>query len=185
MNRLALLDSDSLALPPIEEIVLDEVTIAARVKELGAEITRDFKGCELTVVGILKGAQVFASELVRKISLPTTLEFMSISRYQRRPAAKEVSIIHDLEQDIAGRHVLIVEDIVDTGLTLNYLESVLRKRNPASISICSLLDRPALRLAEIPMRYVGFNVNEEFLIGYGLDYRDRFRDLPFIATMAL
>lgn len=169
----------------LKAIVCDEEVIVRRVKQLAEEITRDYRHKDLVVVGILKGAHIFACDLVRNLSFSAVLEFMSISRYKRAPGFKEVKITKDLDTDLTGRHVLLVEDIVDTGLTLNYLIEVLKARQPASIAVCSLLDRPALRLAEIPMKYVGFNVNEEFLVGYGLDYRDQYRDLPFIAELEI
>jgi hypoxanthine phosphoribosyltransferase len=168
---------------PLKEIVYDEEILVQRVRQLADQVTHDYRGKDLVVVGILKGAHIFACDLVRNLSFSAALDFISISRYKRAPGFKEVKITKDLETDLFGRHVLLVEDIVDTGLTLNYLIEVLNARNPASIAVCSLLDRPTLRLAEIPMKYVGFNVNEEFLVGYGLDYRDQYRDLPFIAEL--
>jgi hypoxanthine phosphoribosyltransferase len=170
---------------PLKTVVFCEETIALRVRQLARDITRDYLGKDLLVVGILKGAQIFACDLVRHLPLPASLDFISISRYKQVPGMKEVRIIKDLESNIEGRHVLLVEDIVDTGLTLNYLIDVLVSRNPESVAVCSLLDRPALRLAKIPMKYVGFDVNQEFLVGYGLDYRDQYRDLPYIAAVDL
>jgi hypoxanthine phosphoribosyltransferase len=169
----------------IREVVYDEAAIRRRVAGLADEISRDYAGSDLAVVGILKGAYLFACDLVRALSVPCVLDFVSISRYRRVPSQREVRITSDLEIDPRGRDLLIVEDIVDTGLTLHYLIDVLRRREPRSVGICSLLDRPNLRLAEIPVRYVGFDVNDDFLVGYGLDYRERFRNLPFIATLEL
>jgi len=169
----------------IREVVYDEAVLRRRVAELAAEISRDYAGSDLAVVGILKGAYLFACDLVRALSVPCVLDFVSISRYRRAPSQREVRITCDLEIDPRGRDLLIVEDIVDTGLTLHYLIDVLRRREPRSVGICSLLDRPNLRLAQIPVRYVGFDVNDDFLVGYGLDYRERFRNLPFIASMEL
>ena len=134
------------------------------------------------MVGILEGAYVFTHDLIKKLAFPVTPEFIRVSRYQK-PFTGEVAILKDLEEDITGRHVLLVEDIVDTGLTLNYLVQILLSRDPASLAVCALLDRSELRLVEIPIKYVGFEVNEEFLIGYGLDFRGSYRDLPFVATM--
>ena len=146
----------------IKEIFFDEETLAARVSEIANQITSDYQHRDLVVVGILKGAHVFTCDLVRQLGIPAAIDFISISRYRRRPDLKEVTVTHDLEVDIKGRDLLLVEDIVDTGLTLNYLIKVLEERDPASVKVCSLLDRPALRLAEIPMTYVGFNVQDEF-----------------------
>jgi hypoxanthine phosphoribosyltransferase len=177
--------SDSLRRECIERIVFDEATIGRRVRELGAAISRDYRGCDLVVVGILYGASIFTADLVRSLTIPTGVDFVSISRYRRSSGFKEVKITQDVACDLADRHVLLVEDIIDTGLTLNYLVKIFGVRKPGSISICTLLDRPALRLAQIPVKYVGFEVDEKFLIGYGLDYKDRFRDLPYIASMKI
>ena len=137
------------------------------------------------VAGILQGALVFTRDLVKNLSFPVSPDFIRISRYGRQSRTGEVEIVKDLQEDIQGRHLLLIEDIVDTGLTLNYLVRILLERKPASLAICTLLDRTELRLAEVPIEYVGFNVNDEFLIGYGLDYREYYRDLPFVATMNL
>ncbi len=169
----------------VGEVVYDEKTIRTRVAQLGLKISTDYAGRELLVIGILKGALVFTSDLVRELQIPLHLDFMAISRYAAQGPTRKVRIVRDLQEDIAGRHVLLVEDIVDTGLTANYLCGLLSARKPASLSLCTLLDRPELRLAELPLNYVGFQVSREFLIGYGLDYRDRYRDLPFIASMNL
>jgi len=168
---------------PIDTVILDEKTIRRRVRQLGSQITRDYRGEELTVVCILTGAFIFTCDLMRSMRLPVLSEFISISRYSRRPATGAVKILKDLQLDISGRHVLLVEDIVDTGLTLHYLVRNLSVRNPATLNICALLDRPELRLAEIPIRYTGFNVTSQFLVGYGLDFQGKYRNLPFIATM--
>ena len=167
------------------EVVYDEKTIRARVAQLGLDISADYAGRELLVVGILKGALVFTCDLVRELQIPLHLDFIAISRYSAVRRTEKVRIVKDLQEDIAGRHVLLVEDIVDTGLTANYLYGLLSERKPASLRLCTLLDRPDLRLAELPLNYVGFQLSREFLIGYGLDYRDRYRDLPFIASMNL
>jgi len=170
---------------PVREVVFSEEAISLRVRQLAREITRDYQGEELTVVGILKGAQIFCCDLVRHLQLSASLDFMSISSYKQARGPKEVRITKDLEGSIEGKHLLLVEDIVDTGLTLNYLIDVLATRKPRSVFVCSLLDRPSLRLAEIPLKYVGFDAGQEFLVGYGLDYRDHYRDLPYIASVDL
>lgn len=185
MTRSFATASAKVASLTVRTVLFSEETIAQRVRQLAREIASDYQGQDLLVVGILKGAQIFACDLVRHLGLPVSLDFISISRYKRAPGLKEVRITKDLESSIEGRHVLLVEDIVDTGLTLNYLIDVLASRSPGSVAVCSLLDRPALRLADIPMKYVGFNVNQEFLVGYGLDYRDQYRDLPYIAAVDL
>ncbi|MGH9339655.1 MAG: hypoxanthine phosphoribosyltransferase [Acidobacteriota bacterium] len=167
------------------KVVVDEQGIAERISQLAQEITRDYSKCELVVVGILKGSVPFIADLIRKIRLPLTLDFMSISRYSPSPDTGEVKITKDLQEDVSAKHLLLVEDIVDTGLTLNYLIRLLLNRRPASLAVCTLLDRPGLRLVDLPIRYVGFEINQEFLIGYGLDYCDRYRQLPFLAAMDL
>jgi len=169
--------------PEVDTVILDQKTIARRVRQLGSQISRDYRGQELTVVCILTGAFIFTCDLIRSLRLPVLSEFISISRYSRRPTTGAVKILKDLQSDISGRHVLLVEDIVDTGLTLHYLVRNLSVRKPASLNICALLDRPELRLADIPIRYTGFNVTSQFLIGYGLDFQEKHRNLPFIATM--
>ena len=172
------------ALPPqIDRIVLDEGTIARRVSELARAIAHDYQGKELVVVGILKGASMFTCDLVRHIPNLLAVDFIAITQYSPAPTKGVVRILKDFEEDILGRDVLLIEDIVDTGLTLNYLVRLTQSREPASLSICTLLDRPDLRLVEIPIRYVGFQVDHEFLVGYGLDYQNHFRNLPYVATM--
>ena len=169
----------------VEKIVFDENTIRKRVKELARQISHDYHGKDTVVAGVLKGAFKFTSDLVQKLSFSVSPDFIRISQYGRRPHSGEVQIIQDLRKEIGSKHVLLIEDIVDTGLSLNYLVGILLKRKPASLAICTLLDRTELRLVEIPIKYVGFEVKDEFLIGYGLDYRENFRDLPFVATMNL
>lgn len=179
------LSSVSPALPAgLKEIVFEQSKIRSRVHELASRISRDYAGRDLVVAGILKGAFIFTSDLVREMNRTVDLDFIGISRYRRSPAVKEVRLIRDLEVDIQSRNLLLVEDLIDTGLTLNYLIDQFRTREPESIAVCTLLDRPVLRLADIPVRYRGFSISEEFVVGYGLDYQDRYRDLPYIASMA-
>jgi|JYMV01.1.fsa_nt_gi hypoxanthine phosphoribosyltransferase len=166
----------------VNRVVFDEQMISRRVGELADEINQDYSGKDLAVVGILQGAYAFTRDLVRELTSPVSPDFMRISRYQK-PFTGEVEIVEDLQQDITGRHVLLVEDIVDTGLSLNYLVQVLVDRNPASLEVCTLLNRSELRLVEIPIKYVGFQVSDEFLIGYGLDFRGGYGELPFVATL--
>jgi hypoxanthine phosphoribosyltransferase len=170
---------------PVLEVVLEESRIQARIGELARRISADYRGRNPLLVAILKGAHLFACDLVRRLSIEASLEVIAISRYRRTPEVKEVTITLDLEVDLRGRDVILVEDIVDTGLTLSYLVDELQRRDPASLVACSLLDRPTLRLAEIPLKYVGFDVSEDFLVGYGLDHREQYRNLPYIAVMAL
>ena len=169
----------------VREVVYDETTILNRVGELGRQIESDYRGRDLMVVGILKGAFVFTCDLIRSISSPVGLDFISVSRYHPGRDQGRVRLLKDLQEEIAGIHLLLVEDIVDTGLTAHFLLTLLSRREPASITFCTLLDRRDLRLVEIPIGYVGFRASEQFLIGYGLDYQDRYRNLPYIASMDL
>lgn len=171
--------------PQVGTVVLTEEAIQRRVAALADEISRDYEGHEILAVAVLKGALPFAVDLVRRLSVPTELEMLGISRYESSGRGKRVRIVRDLEEQPTGRNVLIVEDIVDTGLTLHYLTGVLWRRGPASIRTVTLLDRPELRLADIRLDYVGFNVSEAFLVGYGLDYQERYRGLPYIAELIL
>ena len=171
------------SLDGIREVIFDQPTIEKRVCQMGREVSRDYGAKELFVIGILKGAFIFTCDLVRQLPFLVESDFMALSCYNGVTQAEEVQITLDLQKDIEGKHVLVVEDIVDTGLTLNYLLSILRERRPASLAVCTLLDRPELRLTEIPIRYVGFQVDQDYLVGYGLDFRDYYRDLPFVATM--
>lgn len=165
-------------------VLLTAEEIAQRVKKLGEVIARDYQGAELKLVAILKGAIVFVADLIRAIPLPLTLDFMAISSYgEETTSSGVVKILKDLDENIEGAHVLVVEDIVDTGLTLGYLLRNLSAKNPASLKVCILLDRPARRIVDLPLAYKGFEIPDRFVVGYGLDYRQRYRNLPFICTL--
>ncbi len=169
--------------PGIGRVLLDESTIAARVDELGREITADFGGSEPLLIGLLKGAFVFMSDLARAIELPVEIDFMAVSSYgDATETSGVVRIVKDLDTDLSGRDVIVVEDIIDSGLTLDYVCGLLRARNPASLSVCSLLLRENAAFTEA--RYVGFEIGGDFLVGYGLDAGQRFRHLPYIAEFA-
>ncbi|MDA8211707.1 MAG: hypoxanthine phosphoribosyltransferase [Clostridia bacterium] len=171
-------------IPEADRIMISQDEIAAKVQELGSRISQDYGGEEILVVGILKGAAIFMSDLVRSIASPVAFDFMAVSSYGASTESSGiVRIIKDLDQSIEGRHVLIVEDVVDTGLTLNYLVENLRSRNPASLKLCSLLDKPSRRKVEVKADYTGFEIPDEFVVGYGLDYSERFRNLPYIAVL--
>jgi len=171
--------------PDFERILLTEEEINSKVKELGAQISRDYAGKELLVVGILKGSVIFLADLVRNISIPTCFDFMAVSSYGASTKSSGiVQILKDLEQNIEGRHVLIVEDIVDTGLTLNYLVDNLQTRNPASLKICTLLDKPSRRIVDVDIHYNGFKIDDHFVVGYGLDYNERYRNYPCIMILS-
>lgn len=170
--------------PDIEEILIAPEQIRARVQELGAEISGRHAGHSLHVVGVLRGAAVFMADLLRELTVPTTMDFIAISSYGNRTRSSGiVRIVKDLEDTVEGRHVLVVEDVVDTGLTLNYLRELLRDRGVASLEVCTLLDKPSARKVEAAANYVGFTVPESFVVGYGLDFRQNYRGLPYIATL--
>ncbi|MCG9966676.1 hypoxanthine phosphoribosyltransferase [Pelotomaculum terephthalicicum JT] len=173
--------------PDGEKILLTEEQLELQVAELGRRISQDYAGKEILVVGILKGAMVFLADLVRKITVPTYFDFISVSSYgSSTKSSGVVRILKDLDRSITGRHVLIVEDIIDTGLTLNYLLENLSSRHPASIKLCALLDKPSRRLkpANINIDYCGFTIPDEFVVGYGLDYNERYRNLPYIMILS-
>jgi len=158
--------------------------IRRRIEELGRTITGDYRGREPVLISVLKGGSVFLADLIRQIALPVAIDYMSISRYGgAAESLGRVRIVKDLEQDIGGRDVVIVEDIVDTGLTLSYLISVLESREPASIAVCALLDKSARRIAPLEIRYRGFECPDVFVVGYGLDLDERFRNVPDILAI--
>src|SRR5215213_22518 len=158
--------------------------IQEKVRELGERITQDYRGEKLLLVGILRGAVVFLSDLMRHLQLPCEIDFMDISSYGTgTQSSGVVRILKDLEEDITGRHVLIVEDIVDTGLTLSYLRRSLLTRGPASLEICALVTKPSRRRVELDVKYLGFEVPDEFVVGYGLDYAGAYRNLPDICVL--
>jgi hypoxanthine phosphoribosyltransferase len=169
----------------VAEVLLSEERIREKVVELGERISADYAGRELTLVSVLKGSLPFMADLMRSIELPLTIDLMEVSSYGG--AATETSglvrIIKDLSASIDSREVLLVEDIIDTGLTLNYLLRYLRGKNPASLRICTLLDKPARRLVEIPVDYVGFTIPDQFVVGYGLDYADHYRNLRYVGVL--
>ena len=166
----------------VREVLVSATELERRVNELGAEITRDYAGRELLLVGVLKGVTCFMADLMRHIALQLSIDFMTISSYDGDRSGA-VRIVQDLTENIEGRDVLVVEDIVDTGMTLRHLMRQMLMREPATLEVCALLDKRAHRLVETPIRYVGFEIADEFVVGYGLDYRQRFRNLPFIATI--
>lgn len=168
----------------IERILITEEQIRNRVRELGEQISRDYEGRFPVVVGILKGAIMFLADLAREMTIPAAFDFMAVSSYGASTRTSGIQrILKDLDESIEGRHVLLVEDIVDTGLTLAYLEEYLKARNPASLKICVLLDKPSRRVKEVAIAYRGFEIPDEFVVGYGLDYAEKYRNLPFISVL--
>jgi len=169
------------------EVLITEEQLSTRIKELGAEISRDYAGKELLIICILRGGVMFMTDLVRQITVPLAFEFMAVSSYGSgaRSSSGDVRITLDLNTNIAGRHVLIVEDIIDSGRTLASVIDLLKTRDPASLFVCTLLDKVSRREVEVPVRYRGFAVEDKFVFGYGLDMDDYYRNLPFIGVVDL
>ncbi|MDQ3505212.1 MAG: hypoxanthine phosphoribosyltransferase [Actinomycetota bacterium] len=168
----------------IETVLVSEGQIAARVGELAAEVGADYADREVLLVGVLKGAVLFMSDFARALSRPSQMEFMAVSSYGSATSSSGVvRILKDLDRDISGRHVLIIEDIVDSGLTLSWLIKNLASRRPASLEVCALLRKPDAVKVDVGVRYVGFDIPNEFVVGYGLDYAERYRELSFIGTL--
>jgi hypoxanthine phosphoribosyltransferase len=168
----------------VTETLLTEEEIRLKVKELGKKIENDFRGEDLLVVGILKGACVFVSDLIRNINLDVNMDFMSVSSYGKATQSSgTVRILKDLDVDIEGKNVLVVEDIIDTGLTLKNLFETLKTRNPKSLKLCTLLDKPERRTVDIDVDYVGFVIPDKFIVGYGIDYAEKYRNLPYIGIV--
>ncbi len=169
----------------IQTTLLTDAQIQQRVREMGDEIAAAYHGVDdLLLIGVLKGCVMFMVDLARAIELPLAIDFIAVSSYGAGThTTGVVRLLKDLDTDIAGQHVLIVEDIIDSGLTINYLRSQLLRRNPASLKICSLLNKPERRMAEVPIDYLGFDIPNEFVVGYGLDYDNRYRNLPYIGVL--
>lgn len=168
----------------VKEILFTEEQIEKKVKELGEKISEDYKGKELIVVGVLKGANVFLSDLIRKINIPVIIDFMAVSSYgMSTESSGVVKILKDLDFSIENKEILIVEDIIDTGLTLKYLCENILSRNPNSLKICTLLDKPERRKVDLKVDYKGFDIPDEFIVGYGIDYGEKYRNLPYVATL--
>ena len=171
-------------MPDVKEVLITSQEIDEKVREIGARITEDYRGEKPLLIGILRGAVVVMSDLMRNIDLRCELDFMDISSYGTGTSSSGVvRILKDLAEDITDRHVLIVEDIIDTGLTLSYLMRSLQARKPASLEICALLSKPSRRRADLQVRYLGFEVPDEFVVGYGLDYAGAYRNLPDICIL--
>lgn len=171
--------------PAVDRVLFDEATIARRVREIAAEIRRAHAGRELLVVGVLKGASVFVADLLRHLDMSVRLDFIAVSSYgTATETSGVVRLLKDLDEPIADRDVLLVEDIVDTGLTLHYLRELLLGRGPRSLEIATLLDKRSRRQVEVPLDYVGFLIPDVFIVGYGIDFAGRFRNLPYLACLA-
>jgi hypoxanthine phosphoribosyltransferase len=167
----------------IGDILISPVELETRVRALGRKISRDHRGESLVLVGVLKGVTFFLADLARQIKVPFVIDYLDLRRYAGAQPRERVRIARDIDYQIEGRHVLLVEDIVNTGLTLDYVLSELRARGPASLEVVTLLDRPLRRLVQVPIRYVGFQIPNDYVVGYGLDYRELYRNLPFVCTL--
>jgi hypoxanthine phosphoribosyltransferase len=169
----------------VGEILVDEETLRSRVAELGAEVSADYHGRDLLLIGVLKGAVFFMADLMRHLTIPCEVDFMAISSYgDSTDSSGIVRILKDLDINIEGRDVLVVEDIIDSGLTLSYLMRNLESREPATLEVCALLTKPARRQIDVPVRYVGFEIPDRFVVGYGLDFAERYRNLRYVAVMS-
>ena len=168
----------------VGEVLIDRETLANRVAELGAEISADYEGRDLLLIGVLKGAVFFMADLMRHLTVPCEVDFMAISSYgDATDSSGIVRILKDLDINIEGRHVLVVEDIIDSGLTLSYLIRNLESREPATLEVCALLTKPSRREIDVPVRYVGFEIPNKFVVGYGLDFAERYRNLPYVGVL--
>ena len=167
-------------------VLLRRSAVQRRVREMGKEISRDFKGQRVHLIGVLKGASIFLADLIRQIRVEVSLDFMAVSSYgEGRQTSGQVRLTKDLDTSIEGRNVIVVEDILDTGLTLSYLLRVLQQRKPKSLAIATLLDKPSRRIKDVKAQYVGFEIPNEFVVGYGLDYAERYRNLKDVCVLSL
>jgi hypoxanthine phosphoribosyltransferase len=173
------------ASPEIGEVLVRAEDLPRRVRELGAELSRDYEGRDLVLIGVLKGAVLFMADLMRELEVPCEIDFMAVSSYgSATDSSGVVRILKDLDSSIEGRDVVLVEDIIDSGLTLHYLLRNLRARNPRSLEVCALLTKPERRRVDLPVRYVGFEIPNRFAVGYGLDHAQRHRNLSYVAALA-
>ena len=169
----------------IQQVLISEARLQRRIRALGQAISVDYQGKDLVLVAILKGALMFSADLARAVELPLTMDWLALSSYgPSHRSSGRVNLLQDLSESIAGKHVLIIEDIVDTGTTLEYLWNHLMRRQPADLNVCTLLEKRAHRRVELPIKYSGFEVPDAFVVGYGLDYQQRFRNLPFIGILS-
>ncbi|NLJ95107.1 MAG: hypoxanthine phosphoribosyltransferase [Clostridiaceae bacterium] len=167
----------------ISEVLISKEEIDAICERLGNQITKDYQGKEIVLICVLRGAIVFMADLMRKIKVPCEIDFMSVSSYTGTKSSGDVKIVKDLEDSIEGKHVIVVEDIIDSGLTLSHLLKLLKSRNPASLKICACFDKPDRRMADVHVDYIGKQIPDEFIVGYGLDYDGHYRNLPDICIL--
>jgi bifunctional protein TilS/HprT len=181
LERFGIDPRHSSVLPPVEKVLVSEADLRRRVAELGAEITRDYAGSRPVLVGVLRGVTCFMADLIRAIDLPVTLDYLALSAYDGESG--RLRFTKDLDEDITGQRVIVVEDIVDTGISLHRLLQYLQERHPADIAVCALLDKSARRLTNVELAYVGFEIADEFVVGYGLDYHQEYRNLPYVGIV--
>jgi hypoxanthine phosphoribosyltransferase len=168
----------------IEKVLISSEEIQAKVAEMAAAIDADYAGREILLVGVLKGAVMIMADLARALTIPVSMEFMAVSSYGSSTSSSGVvRILKDLDREVANKHVLVVEDVIDSGLTLSWLLRNMKSRGPASVEVCALLRKPEAAKVELPVRYVGFDIPSEFVVGYGLDYAERYRELPFVGLL--
>lgn len=168
----------------LQEVLIGEAKLQARIRQLGLEISHDYAGLNPLLIGVLKGVLYFMADLTRAITIPVELDFMAVTSYSAEARDKGVvRLVKDLEIPVTGRHVIFVEDVIDTGLTLNTLLRNLRAQQPESLSVCVLFDKPQRRLIDMKLRYKGFDLPDKFVVGYGLDYKEKYRNLPFVALL--
>ena len=168
----------------ILEVLFSEEQLDRRVREIAAQIEKDYEGKEIMLISVLRGSFVFMADLCRRIDLPCMLDFMSVSSYGKGTSSSgQVQITKDLSSDISGKHIIVVEDILDSGNTLSYLLKLLEQRNPASIRLCTLLDKPDRRVKQVEVHYSGFSIPDAFVVGYGLDYAEKYRNMPYIGIL--
>ncbi|MCH7926720.1 MAG: hypoxanthine phosphoribosyltransferase [Candidatus Dadabacteria bacterium] len=167
----------------IEKILINEAELKEKVIELGKKISDDYNGLNPVFVTVLRGSIIFLCDLIREVKIPISLDFLSVSSYSGQSHTGVVRIIKDLDENIENKHVILIEDIIDTGLTLNYILGMLRERKPASIKVCALLDKKVRRIIDIAIYYKGFEIPDEFVVGYGMDYNQQYRNLPFIGIL--
>ncbi len=183
MSRFSLADYGELG-QAISQVLIEPDALQQRIQELGQAVSQDYAGHNPLLVGVLKGVFFFMADLMRQMPIPAEVDFMAIASYS--PESRRhgmVRLLKDLDRSIEGRHVLFVEDMVDTGLTLHYLLRILRARNPASLEVCALFNKPRRRLIDVPLKYKGFDLPDRFVVGYGLDYREQYRHLPFVGIL--
>lgn len=170
-------------LKDIKRVLINENELREKIVELGKQISNDYSGLNPVLITVLRGGIVFLCDLIREIDIPLSLDFLSISSYSGQKQTGVVRILKDLDENIDKKHVILIEDIIDTGLTLNYIVGMLKEKKPASVKICALLDKKVRRIIDVPIHYIGFEIPDEFVVGYGMDYNQSYRNLPFIGTL--